>query len=272
MAGPTFDALVFAYQCKTGLLSMVKSSGFPRTFRVAGLALGWLAKAAESISMGVVFSMTSGAGRARFASTALLRVALETGQFSVTASQIELGSSFVIKGISTQRTILRGVTPVARLLVKEHALVRRTMTSRIAAVARFGAFEIELCSRMALGARYIFVGALLGKFCMALFVVVKIQSTKRRLPGHLGMAAFALQHGLAIKAMRLIALVTGAAEFVFAEVEATPGLVGLFVTAFAVDHFVFVFESPACQFVVKALLAPANGSPTHHVVTAPFVF
>ena len=145
------------------------------------------------------------------------------------------------------------------------------MASRIAAVARLGTFEIELRSRMALGTRYIFVGALLGKFCMALFVVVKVQTTKWRFPGHLGMAALALQHRLSVKTMRLIVFMAGTAEFVFTKIQPTSRLIGLFVAAFAVNYLVFVFERPACQFVVKALLAPANGSPTHHVVTAPFV-
>ncbi len=79
------------------------------------------------------------------------------------------------------------------------------------------------------------------------------------------MAALALHKGLAIKAVRLVALVAAATKLVFAEVEATPGFVGFLVAVFARNHLVLVFERPASEFVIEAFFAPLDGSPAHHV-------
>lgn len=43
-------------------------------------------------------------------------------------------------------------------------------------------------------------------------------------------------------------------------------------TVLALENLVFVFQDPTRLFVVEAIHAALDGSPTHHVEAAPFVF
>lgn len=77
--------------------------------------------------------------------------------------------------------------------------------------------------------------------------------------------------------MRLIAFVTAPANFVFAEISASPCRICLLVALLAVEDFVLVAQGPTGIGMIKALFAELailsfDRSPTHHVERTPLVF
>ncbi len=144
---------------------------------MTGLACRWFSKGLEAISMRVITGMASGTGPLGRFFTPLRSVAFVAIHFAMSPTEIKLRACQVIEGVLLKRTMFGGVTPIATLDVKEHVLVGGLMASRVAAIARFGAFEIEERLGMAFGTSYIFVRPLLGKLCMAFLVVIKVESS-----------------------------------------------------------------------------------------------
>ncbi len=197
----------------------------PRGLGMTLLARRRRTKLFETVPVRVVIGVTHRASRTRLLHSQLSGVALVAGEFGVAAAQVEARARPMVELILAQTATLGRVAPVARLLVEEHVLVRRTVTARVTTVAWFGALQIELRLGMALTAGYVLVRPLLRKLRVALLVVIEFETRFRRLPRNLGVASFALQQCPPIKAVWLIAFVATAANLVFAKVGSAPRLV-----------------------------------------------